>query len=44
MQELSWLILNNVDTKKAEINQFFRFPFLELSYIKPMNELDPAVS
>jgi hypothetical protein len=44
MQELAWLILNDVDLKKAEINQFFRFPYLELCYLKPLPELNPEVS
>ena len=29
MQELAWLIGNDVDLEKAQINQFFRVPFLE---------------
>jgi len=30
MQELVWLIGNDVDLEKAKINQFFRFPYLEI--------------
>ena len=32
MQELAWLIANNLDLEGAKLNQFFRVPFLELQY------------
>ena len=33
MQELTWLIMNDIDIEKSKINQFFRVPFLELDSI-----------
>jgi len=33
MQELSWLIANNLDLEGAKLNQFFRVPFLELQFV-----------
>ena len=33
MQELAWLIANDLDLEGAKLNQFFRVPFLELQYI-----------
>ena len=32
MQELAWLIANDVDLEKAELNQFFRVPYLDLQH------------
>jgi len=29
MQELTWLIMNEIDIEKSKINQFFRVPFFE---------------
>ena len=43
MQELTWLIMNDIDIEKSKINQFFRVPFLELdSIVKsyPIKEQD----
>eukprot|EP00095_Tigriopus_kingsejongensis_P005683 snap_masked-scaffold1292_size50302-processed-gene-0.0 protein:Tk05683 transcript:snap_masked-scaffold1292_size50302-processed-gene-0.0-mRNA-1 annotation:"hypothetical protein DAPPUDRAFT_231919" len=34
-QEIVWLLLNNVDLNAAQINQFYRIPFLELASIRP---------
>ena len=33
MQEIAWLIANNLDLEGAKLNQFFRVPFLELQYV-----------
>ena len=33
MQELTWLIMNDIDIEKSKINQFFRVPFLEFDAI-----------
>ena len=33
MQELAWLIANDLDLEGAKLNQFFRVPFLELQYV-----------
>ena len=33
MQELTWLIMNELDIEKSKINQFFRVPFLELDSV-----------
>ena len=33
MQELTWLIMNDIDVEKSKINQFFRVPFLEFDAI-----------
>ena len=33
MQELTWLIMNDVDIEKSKIGQFFRVPFLEFDSI-----------
>ena len=35
MQELAWLIKNEVDLEKAQSNQFFRVPFIELGPLIP---------
>ncbi len=35
MQELAWLIKNEVDLEKAQSNQFFRVPFIELGSVIP---------
>ena len=35
MQELAWLIKNDVDLEKAQSNQFYRVPFLELGPLIP---------
>jgi hypothetical protein len=35
MQELCWLILHDVDLERAQINQFFRVPYLELRPMIP---------
>ena len=33
MQELTWLIMNEIDIEKSKINQFFRVPFLEFDSV-----------
>ncbi len=33
MQELAWLIVNNVDLESAQRNQFFRIPYIDLGPI-----------
>ena len=33
MQELTWLIMNDIDIEKSKINQFFRVPFLEFDSV-----------
>jgi len=35
MQELAWLIKNDVDLEKAQTNQFYRVPYLELGPLIP---------
>jgi hypothetical protein len=35
MQELAWLIQNDVDLEKAQINQFYRVPYFELGPLIP---------
>ena len=35
MQELAWLIGNDVDLEKAKIDQFFRVPYLEIGPMIP---------
>ena len=43
MQEITWLIMNEIDTEKSKVIQFFRVPFLELDSItrsSPMKEQD----
>jgi hypothetical protein len=35
MQELAWLIQNEVDLERAQSNQFFRVPFIEGEAIIP---------
>ncbi len=34
LQEIVWLILNDVDLKAAKVNQFYRFPYLETSMMR----------
>ena len=34
MQELAWLIANDLDLEGAKCNQFFRVPFLELQWLR----------
>ena len=33
MQEIVWLIMNDVDLKGAKLNQFYRAPFLDFSLV-----------
>jgi len=39
MQEIVWHIHTDVDLAKAQLNQFYRIPFLELGIIKPKHTM-----
>ena len=32
MQEITWLIMNDIKFEKSNEDQFFRFPYFELQY------------
>ena len=43
MQELAWLTAHDVDLEKAQINQFFRVPYVELGPMIPKEMVEQVM-